>query len=166
MRIQRLEEFHDINEDFDLMGIVSGLGSGASNVLKGIVADYIMDLMGFDKESFMGKIIKNTVYRMELTQITKYFAGDKKSIGEWADALVIGLVGALEEELLDKVFVDMMKIEKDSVIYKVLRESFKNAINDDIFKNHIKEGVVKILEGENAKGKGFSTKSILGKINK
>jgi hypothetical protein len=166
MRIQRLEEFQDINEDFDLMGIISGLGSGASNVLKGLAADYIMDLMGFDKESFMGKIIKNTIYRMELTQIAKYFSGDKKSIGEWADALVVGLVGALEEELLDKVFIDMMKIEKDSTIYKVLRESFKNAINDDIFKNHIKDGIVKILGGENEKGKEFSPKSILSKINK
>lgn len=165
MRIQRLEEFSTVNEDFDLMGIVSGLGSGASNVIKELVVDSIMKVMGFDKDSFMGKIIKNTIYRMELTQISKYFTGDKKAIGEWAEAIVVGIVAAFEEELIDKIFIDFMKLDKNSLVYKTLRESFKNAINDDIFKNHIRDGVVKILQGSNEQGKSFSPMSVLNKIN-
>lgn len=165
MRIQRLEDFSPVNEDFDFMKILSGLGSGGSNVIKGLVFDTIMGTMGFDKDSFMGKIIKNVIYRMELTKISKYFTGDKKAIAEWADAIVVGIVAAFEEELIDKIFIDFMKIDKNSPVYKILRESFKNAINDEIFKKHIRDGVVQILGGQNEQGKAFSPMSLLNKIN-
>lgn len=163
IRLKRIYEFESIDEEFNISSLLGSLGVGSANTIKSYIVDALMTSLGMDKDSFLGKIINNAVQKMDFLHLTKYFTGGKESIGEWADIIVNGIVGALEDEISDSLFKGAFGTDVNNPIYKILKNTFKTAVNEEIFKNTIKDGVIEILGGTNS-NEPLNIKDVFSKI--
>lgn len=148
MKSEGLTESH-INENI-FTSVLGSLGGGFTDTFKDYVIDWAAEKIGiepFDERgepTFFYQVIRNIIEEVSFTDLGKYFG--KGSCGNWATAIIKGLIESLEEKtisyLLPKLGLNIdMSTGMGGTIAASIREALTNSLNDVAFMKKV-EGMI------------------------
>ena len=119
-----------INEGIiDMLGsIISHAPSGVVDMFKAKLIRKAQEGLGFNPDSFLGRVVANVIEAIKLSEISEYFGPAK--CGMLADMVLDGIAETLVEQPGDKIATSF-GFDPTSALWITFRESITNALMDE-----------------------------------
>jgi hypothetical protein len=129
-----------------LGSIISHAPSGVVDMFKAKLIRRAQEGLGFNPDSFLGRVVANVIEAIKLSQLPDYFGPAK--CGMLADMVLDGMAETLVEQPGDRIAASF-GFDPKSALWMTFRESITNALLDEggiggTLKNKIKEYVCNI----------------------
>jgi uncharacterized membrane protein YgcG len=137
-----------------LASIIGHAPSGLVDMFKAKLIRHVQSGLGFNPESFLGRVVGNVIEAIKLSELPQYFGPNK--CGRLADMVIDGIAETLMEAPGDRIAASF-GFNPNSALWMTFRESITNAIMDEsgiggTLKNKIKEYVCNLSFSEMLSG--------------
>lgn len=118
-----------LNEFFDAGG----------DALKFMFIDWICDQLGFETNSFFGKVVKNTIENFEMGEVYNLIMGEGDRCDILVENLADGLIEAIGDHLLE--LIGTAEVTEQGVMMSTVREVITNFLKDNAVAESLKSSI-------------------------
>lgn len=141
-----------------ILDFISSLPSSALDAIQQAAAEWIVEKLGLEPDSFFSRAIVNAIENIDLSDLSAVLSGDRGA----CVTLVQRLLESVAEALIEKFLEETLGLDIEGPIASPIREALMNAlVRDNSITSSIADAICGISFGDVVDASGLDLKNIM-----